>query len=30
MWRCTWHWPVLMVSDRFITEPIGNLATKPP
>jgi hypothetical protein len=30
MYRCTWHWPVRRVSDRFIHAPAGNLSMSPP
>ena len=29
MYRWTWHWPVMIRSDRFITDPIGNLSMNP-
>jgi hypothetical protein len=28
--RRTWHCPVLIVSERFITAPMGNLSISPP
>lgn len=30
MYRWTWHWPALMVSDRFTTAPIGDVSRNPP
>jgi hypothetical protein len=30
MYRCTWHWPVRSVIDRFVHDPDGNLSRKPP